>query len=160
MNHIPENWDCIQLGFENQEIIPFFLHPVHHNHGFGPCLIHRDYAKKLIKLHCIENKFKLNIQTNDIRYKKIYGMLDGCILEGGKTYSIPLITTNPNLGSDYDLTGTARGWFEECKNLYYKWWKNEHHKFTLEDFFTYGKPNDYKMVKKLNFADKKYFNYK
>ena len=151
MNHIPENWDCIQLGFENQEIIPFFLHPVHYNHGFGPCLIHRYYAKKLIKLHYIENKFKLNIQTNDIRYKKIYGMLDSFILEGGKTYSIPLITNNPNLGSDYDLRETAREWFEECKNLYYNWWKNEHHKFTLEDFFTYGKPNDYKMIKKVNY---------
>jgi hypothetical protein len=149
MNNIPENWDCIQLGFENEEIIPFFLHPVHHNHGFGPCLINRDYAKKLIKLHCVDGRFKLNIRSNDIRHRKIYGMVDSFILEGGKTYSIPLITNNPNFGSDYDLTGTARGWFEECRNLYYNWWKNEHHKFTLEDFFTYGKSNDYKMIEKV-----------
>jgi len=151
MNNIPENWDCIQLGFENEEIIPFFLHPVHHNHGFGPCLIHRDYAKKLIKLHCIGNKFKLNIRTNDIRHKKRYGMVDSFILEGGKTYSIPLITNNPNFGSDYDLTQMARGWFKNCRDLYYNWWKNEHHKFTLEDFFTYGKPNDCEMIKKVNY---------
>jgi hypothetical protein len=161
MNHIPENWDCIQLGFENQEIIPFFLHPVYHNHGFGPCLIHRDYAKKLIRLHCIGDKFKLNIQTNDVRYKKIYGMVDSFIIEGGKTYSIPLITNNPDLGSDYDLTGTARQWFEECRNLYYNWWKNEHHKFTLEEFFTYGKSNDYQMIRKVNYKKetKKKINY-
>lgn len=162
MNHIPQNWDCIQLGFENQNIIPFFLHPVHYNHGFGPCLINRDYARKLIKLHCIGDKFKLNISTNDIRYKKIYGMVDSFILEAGKTYSIPLITTNPDFGSDYDLTQTARVWFEECRDLYYNWWKNEHHKFTLEDFFTYGKPNDYEMVKKINYkkeTNKKIINY-
>ena len=151
MNHIPENWDCIQLGFENPKIIPFFLHPVYDNHGFGPCLINRDYAKKLIKLHCIENKFKLNIRFNDVRYKEIYGLVDGFIAKGGKTYSIPLITNNPNMGSDYDLRGIAREWFEECKNLYYNWWKNEHHKFSLEDFFTYGKPNDNEMIREVNY---------
>ena len=164
MNNIPQNWDCIQLGFENEHIIPFFLHPVHHNHGFGPCLINRDYAQKIINLHCIENKFKLNIQTNDVRYKKIYGMVDGFILEDGKTYSIPLITNNPNLGSDCDLTGTARRWFEECKNLYYNWWKNEHNKFSLEDFFTYGKPNDFQMIRYVNYKKEKkkniFYSYK
>ena len=151
MNNIPENWDCIQLGFENQDIIPFFLHPVHHNHGFGPCLINRDYARKLIKLHCIEDKFKLNIKTNDVRYQKKYGMVDSFILEAGKTYSIPLITNNPDFGSDYDLTQTARGWFKNCRDLYYNWWENEHHNFSLEDFFTYGKPNDFEMIRRVNY---------
>ena len=155
MNHIPENWDCIQLGFENPHIIQFFLHPVYHNHGFGPCLINRDYAKKIIKLHCFEDKFKLNITSNDIRYKRVFGMVDSFILEDGKTYSIPLITNNPDLGSDYDLTGKTREWFEECRNLYYSWWKNEHYKFLLEDFFTYGKPNDYQMTKKVNYKKEK-----
>lgn len=154
MNHIPENWDCIQLGFENENIIPFFLHPVYHNHGFGPCLINRDYAKKLIKLHCIGDKFRLNILTNDIRYKKKYGMVDSFILEAGKTYSIPLITNNPDFGSDYDLTQTSRGWFKKCRDLYYNWWKNEHHNFLLEDFFTYGKPNDFEMIKHVNYKNK------
>ena len=92
------------MGFENEEIISFFLHPAHHNQGFGPCLINRDYARKLIKLHCIENKFKLNILTNSYRYKETYGAVYHFILNAGKTYSIPLITNNPNLGSDYDLT--------------------------------------------------------
>jgi hypothetical protein len=78
-------------------------------------------------------------------------MVDSFIIEGGKTYSIPSITNNPDLGSDYDLTGTARQWFEECRNLYYNWWKNEHHKFTLEEFFTYGKSNDYQMIRKVNY---------
>jgi hypothetical protein len=157
MNNIPKNWDCIQLGFENNKFIPFFLHPTHHNHGFGPCLINRDYAKKLIKLHCIGDKFLLNIKSNDVRHKKIYGMVDSFILEAGKTYSIPLITNNPDFGSDYDLFGEAREWFSECKNLYYDWWQNEHYKFSLEEFFTYGKPNDHQMVKKVklkNFKSK------
>ena len=149
MNHIPENWDCIQLGFENEHILPFYLHPVHFNHGFGPCLINRDYAKKLIKLHYFDGKFKLNIKTNDVRYQRIYGMVDSFILEDGKTYSIPLITNNPNLGSDIDLGESPRYWFEECRDMYYNWWKNDHHKFSLNDFFTYGKPNDSLMTREV-----------
>lgn len=151
MNHIPENWDCIQLGYENKDILFFYLHPPHHNHGFGPCLINRDYAKKLLKLHYFDGKFKLNLKSNDVRQKKIYGMVDAFILEGGKTYSMPLITNNPDLGSDVDLSGTARGWHKNCRDLYYDWWQNEHHKFSLEEFFTYGKPNDHAMIRKVNY---------
>ena len=153
MNHIPENWDCIQLGYENVDMLFFYLHPVHHNHGFGPCLINRDYAKKLIKLHYINGKFKLNLKSNDIRKKKIYGMVDTFILQGGKTYSLPLITNNPDLGSDFDPNGEPRGWFKNCRDLYYDWWKNEHHKFSLEEFFSYGKRNDYKMTRKVNYFE-------
>jgi hypothetical protein len=161
MNNIPHNWDCIQLGFENEVFIPFFLHPVHHNHGFGPCLINRDYAKKLIKLHCINDKFRLNILTNDVRHKKTYGIVDSFILEGGKTYSIPLITNNPDLGSDYALDGLSRPWFSECRDLYYNWWKNEHYNFPLEDFFNYGKLNDRDMIRRLKCKKEKgvKFNY-
>jgi hypothetical protein len=150
MNNIPENWDCIQLGFENEKFIPFFLHPSHHNHSFGPCLINRNYAEKIINLHCIQNKFQLNIDTNDFNYKHSYGMVDNFILKNGKTYSIPLITNNPNLGSDYDPNNKAREHFFYCRNLYYDWWINEHHKFSLEDFFTYGKPNDFMMIKQVH----------
>ena len=80
-------------------------------------------------------------------------MLDCFILGDGRTYSIPLITTNPDLGSDYNPARYPK-WFEKCRDLYYNWWKNEHHKFTLEDFFTYGKPNDLKMLKRLNYKEK------
>ena len=153
MNHIPENWDCIQLGFENVDMLFFYLHPVHHNHGFGPCLINRDYAKKLLKLHYIDGKFKLNIKSNDIRRKNLYGMVDNFILQGGKTYSLPLITNNPDLGSDFDPNGEPRGWFKNCRDLYYDWWINEHHKFSLEEFFSYGKKNDYKMTRKVNYFE-------
>ena len=76
-------------------------------------------------------------------------MVDHFIIKSGRCYSIPLITNNPYLGSDVCLTNTPRDWFESCKNLYYDWWKNEHHKYTLEEFFTYGKENDYKMTKKV-----------
>ena len=151
MNHIPENWDCILLGFENEKIIPFFLTPLLYETGFGPCLLSRDYAKKLVNLHYIDNKFKLNIRCNDLRCQHIYGSVDCFMITDGLTYQIPLITNNPDMGSDYDSSGTARGWFKECRDLYYDWWQNEHHKYALEDFFTYGKRNDLAMTRKVNY---------
>lgn len=151
MNKIPENWDCIQLGFENEEKIPFFLHPSIHNHGFGPCLLNRNYAKKLVGLHYIGGKFKLNIRNNDLRYSESYGLVDNFIVKSGKSYAIPLITNNPNFGSDYDQNNKAREWFSKCRDLYYDWWENDHHKFSLEEFFTYGKPNDDRMTKTVGY---------
>lgn len=152
MNNIPGDWDCIQLGFENEIMIPFYLHPsINFGHGFGPCLINRDYAKKLIKLHCFDGKFKLNIRSNDVRYKDIYGMVDTFIITEGKTYSIPLITNNPDFGSDYALNGKSRDWFGECRRLYYNWWQKEHFQFSLSDFFTYGKPNDIEMIRRVKY---------
>jgi len=149
MNNIPTNWDCIQLGFENNKMIPFFLHPTMPLYGFGPCLITRKYAEKLAYLHFKEGKFLLNLRCNDIRLKKEYGMVDNFITQSGKSYSIPLITNNPDLGSDYSLDNTPRAWFKACRDLYYDWWKNEHYKYTLEEFFTYGKVNDAQMTKKV-----------
>lgn len=154
MNQIPINWDSVLLGFENKEYIPFFLHPFNYNHSFGPCLINRDYAKKIVKLHYFDGKFKLNIKINDERLKKVFGMADCFIPHSGVTYAIPLITNNPDFGSDYDLNGEPRGWFKECRDLYYEWWQKEHHKFTLNEFFNYGKPNDGGMVRHLKYMNK------
>ena len=50
MNHIPFDWDCIQLGFENEHEIPCFLHPIRSHHDYGPVLINRPYAEKLMRL--------------------------------------------------------------------------------------------------------------
>ena len=150
MNNVPGNWDCIQLGFENEHIIPFFLHPPHFNHGFGPCLISREYDEKLVRMHYFDGSFKLNLKHNDVRHDPyMYGSVDSLFLEGGRTYSIPLITTNPDFDSDDSRDGKARWWFPECRKLYYYWWENEHHNFSLDDFFTYGKPNDNAMIRKV-----------
>ena len=46
MNHIPENWDCIQLGFENNVAIPFFLHPTHDSYGFGTLLNKKELCRE------------------------------------------------------------------------------------------------------------------
>jgi hypothetical protein len=36
-----------------------------------------------------------------------------------------------------------------CKDIYYDWWQNERDKYSLEDFFSYGKQNDREMTVKV-----------
>ena len=157
MNTIPETTDCLLLGYENRHQISFHLQPHQHSHPFGPCMITRDLAKKILKLHYFDGKFKLSLRTCCPPIQKDYGLCDGFIPHAGKTYTLPLITTNPDFGSDYDLNNLARPWFQACREAYYDWWQNEHHKYTLEDFFTYGKSIDYLMTKKIGYEQKKLY---
>ena len=153
MNHIPYDWDCIQLGFESCNILNFYLHPKNPATYFGACMINRYYAQKLIKLHLHDGKFIVDNEKNDIRNIKngnAIGSVDCSICQNGKTYCIPLIPQNPNLSSfEQSEQRSYITWQHVHKTykLYHNWWKNEHHKFSLEDFFTYGKSNDYEMTK-------------
>jgi hypothetical protein len=51
MNNIPYDWDCIQMSFENEKLVPCFLHPILSGHDTGASLINRRYAEKIISLH-------------------------------------------------------------------------------------------------------------
>lgn len=155
MNRIPRNWDCIQLGYENRKYLNFFLHPILVGSGFGPCVLRRHYVEKLVKTHYFDGKFFLYTNDNDVQRRELWGMLDCFVTQDGVTYSLPLITNNPELESDYDESHLVRPWHIECRDLYYWWWTEMHHKFSLDDFFTYSKPNDWKMRRDLDFLNQK-----
>lgn len=142
MNHIPYDWDCIQLGFESHKMIPFFLMPKQHTNFYGPILINRHFATKLINLHYYKEKYMLIRKYGHYPYNEGYRVvsLDGFICHLGVTYQIPLITQNPYLDS------SPKKHHFQCRDIYYDWWQNKRDNFTLEEFFTYGKPNDYEMV--------------
>jgi hypothetical protein len=146
MQNIPYDWDCIQLGFENVSIIPFYLHPILPSHTFGPSLINRHYAKKIIKLHHFDGKYKLSNYIANMNMGGHSGTIDYFIGHNGKTYSIPLLPSNPKFlnkeSKKYKLISA-------CRNAYYDWWEKQSNKTTLDEFFTYGKPNDISMIRKI-----------
>jgi hypothetical protein len=78
--------------------------------------------------------------------------VDYFICENGRTYIIPLLKGNIDLLS-YENYTVNQGLIDHASvtnEIFYDWWKNKHHKFSLEDFFTYGKPNDELMTVYLN----------
>jgi hypothetical protein len=161
MNHIPYDWDCIQLGFESLTHIHFFLHPKLTETYFGACMINKYYAKKLIRLYVKEKKFIIDNEINDVRHLKTNianGTLDFSICNNGKVYCMPLIPQNPYLTSYENYYNDER---DPCLEhiftsykVYHNWWKKEHHKFPVEDFFRYNKPNDWEMTKNIKLKRK------
>jgi len=157
MNNIPYDWDCIQLGYESHKEINFFLSPKPSSKTyFGPCMINRRYAQKIIDLHYdqINNKFlfkhKLGNSQLILESRELSANVDYFMCENGKTYCLPLITTNNDFLSYEENIKINRNHHVICRELYYDWWKNDRDKFTLEDFFTYKKPYDYLMTKIVN----------
>lgn len=155
MNNIPYDWDCIQMSFENDKLVPCFLHPILSGHGTGASLINRRYAEKIISLHYKEGKFDLSQKICNYKWsnKSIVtnsglGMpnftTDYFLGHCGKTYCLPLISINPELGSW--AQNICRKRERTDLNLSYraftKWWTELRDDYTLEEFFTYGKPND------------------
>jgi hypothetical protein len=156
MNNIPYDWDCIQLGYESYIQINFFLSPKQaYDSYFGPCMINRRYAQKLVDLHYDydNNKFIVKHKIANMQLMLEGGEnssnVDYFICENGRTYCIPLITTNNDFPSYENDKIMIRPHHEISRKLYYHWWQNERDKFTLEDFFTYNKHYDDLMIKKI-----------
>ena len=142
MNNIPYDWDCIQLGYESWRHIKFFLHPKDETSWWGPVLINRHYAEKLIKLHYIKDKYLLirnyGLAEHSTKYR-VLG-LDDSICRLGKIYQLPLITQNPIL----DIVPKESHFI--CRDAYYDWWQKQRDNYSLSEFFSYGKPNDGNMT--------------
>lgn len=150
MKNIPYDWDCIQLGFESQRYIPFFLHPKPKNERisfYGPILINRHFAQKLINLHYVKDKYMLIRKYGMYPFSTNYRVvsLDGFLCNLGVTYQLPLITQNPYL----DKVPKKHHFL--CRDIYYNWWQNKRNEFSLEEFFSYGKQNDHEMIEYVNY---------
>jgi hypothetical protein len=146
MSRLPYDWDCIQLGFESEEFIPFFLHPKLRHSYFGPVMLTREYVEKILELHCYGDKYRFDKVVSIDKFNKSSTTVDYLIGHTGRTYSIPLITTNIKSSSTEFGIEINRIHHKKSRCAYYYWWMKEHLKFTLDDFFTYGKENDHKMV--------------
>jgi hypothetical protein len=149
MNNIPYDWDCIQMSFENPNLIPCFLHPILPAHGVGGCMINRRYAEKIISLHYKDDKFDLSQKICNYNWSEIESTnpnftVDYFLCHNGKTYSIPLFSINQRFGSYAEniCRKEERSDLEFSYKACKKWWTELRDQYTLDDFFTYGKPND------------------
>lgn len=159
MANIPYDWDCIQFSYTSGIEVKFFLHPLPSTRSFnGPCMINRRYAQKLIDLHFKDNKFIFKHKVNDYEYVLEGGnaTIDYFLSHNGRTYCLPLLSVNNDFGSCEWNVPRPNPFSFACRDLYYDFWINGRDKFTLEDFFTYGKPNDHLMTRTVDL--KNYIN--
>lgn len=159
MNNIPFDWDCIQLSFENNTIIPCFLHPVYTDHCMGASLLNRRYVEKIVRVMTVDGKFDLTkricnsrwaqknsnpaLENNKWRHPNM--SFDYVMGHCGKTYCLPLITQSNTIGS-YSQNLLRKDDFPALhftSRAVKLWWTKFRDKFSLEDFFMYGKHNDF-----------------
>lgn len=171
LDHLPYDWDCIQLGFECGFKVKFYLHPISPEYSIGPSLLNRDYVEKLLSLFSegdlysfkktIANAYYLDRDSGigDGKYFiDLAGTPDYFIGQSGRTYSLPLIPSNPLLeGTSHKGEWHPMWTFIFCYEAYYEWWTNDRHKFSLEEIFTYGKDTDILMERDISQWDSKYF---
>jgi len=164
-NNLPENWESIQLYFcgvyDSDELsIPMFLHKRNGSGSAAAYLINRSYAKKVKDLMYRNGRYRLTFVDNSFhkRYSKTHIIQDANLFDIGITYSIPLFNLNVDLGGDNQQNNNKMYPIDIISSkLIEDWWINHHHKFSLEDFFTYGKPNDRKMTMRVRKEDIKKF---
>lgn len=149
---IPYDWDCLLIGFESTTQIPCYLHPIIPGHNFSTALLNRRYVKKILRLHCIGDNYKLVNKIADCNFGFVSGTPDYFIGHCGKTYCMPIFPTY----TDFIKKGTKKfALSKACRLAYYQWWRTnddlditgQYNKHSLEELFTYGKANDYGMVK-------------
>ena len=155
MNNIPYDWDSILLGFENDHGIPCFLHPVMFYHNTGPTILNRPYAEKLVRLHLIDDKCNFFHKISNVYWKNIFGKNDYVIADYftnqcGRSYAIPLMPQSAHMGAHsmkinktlYENTSQVL-----AEKLYTVWWSKLRDNYTLREFFTYSKKNDFFLTK-------------
>jgi len=177
MEQLPYGWDCIQLGFESPDVVPFYLHPTKPEYSLGATLMSRHYAEKLLDLHYINGKYKFdNVIANSVYMNRESGIHDGMnydqtsgspdyfIAQSGNCYSLPMIPIVPYFSgvSDHGGSGDDNAWqarpsFLKCYKAYWEWWTQDRDNFSIDEFFTYGKDNDILMQRDISQWSDKYF---
>lgn len=94
VRELPYHWDVIQLAIINPGELHIRLHLRFVNDFSTACyLIRRDHARKLVRMHCRGNFYKLDQNV------KPRAVADDLIYNSGLTFAIPLFLYKIELGS-------------------------------------------------------------
>lgn len=158
VNSLPCNWECVQLHIIGEDFVKMNLSKwTHNNHSTGCVLINRSYAEKLIKLHYVDNGFKLysNYGYNQNWPEYHYQSVDFVLYQIGVTYSIPIFTTNYNFISDGLRNGNINLMSKNTDIVVLEWWKNKSSQYTLDDLFYLNSPKRKKLIMEVKHESKK-----
>ena len=164
ISRLPCNWDCVQFHIIGERSITMSLDKRTRNNHAATCyMINRTYAKKLIKMHYIDGKFKFH---NNYGYGNNwpvyhYQSADFVPYEIGVTYSFPIFITNSKLPSDclnYQFKTKNKINMMAKKSDYYVtlWWKNNSKMYSLDDFFIPDNEIKKEMTFNISYTDEDY----
>lgn len=127
-SHFPYDWDVVQLGIINPDNFTMNIHKRFEKDYSTVCyVITRHYAEKLMKMHIVDGKYKID---NGVLPRAV---ADELIYNAGKTYSIPIFIYTVDFGS------TIHTWHmgvqSRCRKAYFDWWFDPEIKHNEEDFF-------------------------
>jgi GR25 family glycosyltransferase involved in LPS biosynthesis len=134
--HIPQRADIIQLIMIKNEPIRFNLHKkdkfnsqnkMSYEWSTACYIIKRSYAKNLVNLHYLNNKYRLDNHG----YKN--QAADVILYALGNAYTMPLFTHI--LDSKNSINSAHDKFHMESKNNIDHWWKNKSINYTKEMFF-------------------------
>jgi len=92
---VPYDYDVVQLAVINPQSVYLQMHKRFVNDFSTACyMITRHHASKLVRLHCRDDKYKLD---QDVKPRAV---ADDLIYNSGNTFSIPLFLYKIDLGSD------------------------------------------------------------
>jgi len=155
MNYIPKNWECVQLHILGLKYMRMHMHQRTNNNQSASCfMINREYARKLIKLHYDNGRFKF---MDNVGYGRCYEFPeiyyqspDFLLYEIGPTYSIPLFTTNKKTKylSDVHPSHINKHAIVADK-VTSKWWKNQAPKYEYNDILAVDSQKSKDMIFKI-----------
>jgi len=117
MSHLPYDWEIFQMAIINDMQITANLHHRYINDFSAACyLIKRDYAKRLLGYHIIDEKYKLD---NGVKPRAV---ADDLIYNAGRAYAMPLFLYNIELDSTIH-TDHINIYHKNCYEGIMKFWK-------------------------------------
>jgi len=128
---VPYDYDVVQLAIINPGAIHARLHKRFVNDFSTACyMITRHHAEKLIRLHCREDKYKLD------QGSKPRAVADDLIYNSGNTYAIPLFLYKIALGSDiHDIHIDV--FHRSSHDGLWQFWQNNAVDMKWNEFFDY-----------------------
>jgi len=130
-SYLPYDWDVIQLAIICTGALHVTLHRRFVNDFSTACyMITRHHAEKLIRLHCRDDRYKLD---NGVKPRAV---ADDLIYNSGNTYSIPLFLYRIALGSSIHpehIEVFHKNNYDGLLN----WWENAGCQMSINDMMNY-----------------------
>ena len=132
VSRFPYDWDLVQLAIICTGDVHVKIHKRFVNEFSTACyVITRHHAEKMIRLHCREDKYKLD---NGVRPRPV---ADDLLYNSGNSYSIPFLLYKLELGSSIHpdhIDTFHKGNHQAIMNF----WETSGASFTIDDLMDYN----------------------